>query len=84
VTLPAETKAKMWLYHYQDNVIDDWDNMNRKAIEDGFRGFVPTGAMFHRHYDEYEAGTTGKLSYRLITKFRDGELYDKDGNPIVL
>jgi ribonuclease BN (tRNA processing enzyme) len=39
VTLPAETKAKMWLYHYQTVELPD-------AQADGFRGFVKPGQSF--------------------------------------
>lgn len=38
-TLPAEVKAKMWLYHYQPNP-------PQKPKEDGFRGFVTKGQEF--------------------------------------
>lgn len=47
--LPAETKCKLYLSHYQDFVTEgkdnfgnvcDWDKM---AIEDGFKGFVYVG-----------------------------------------
>ncbi len=37
--LPAETKAKMWLYHYQPGELPD-------ANADGFRGFVTRGQIF--------------------------------------
>ena len=58
-TLSPETKAKMWLYHYQDNVVTDWDTWSAQAVADGFRGFVKTGAMFSRGYYRQEAGTVG-------------------------
>lgn len=38
-TLPKETRAKMWLYHYQDGERPD-------AKADGFRGFIEKGQMF--------------------------------------
>ena len=59
--LSAETKAKMWLYHYQDNVIDDFDIWQERAIADGFRGFVKTGASFARTYGKQEGGTIGTI-----------------------
>lgn len=62
--LPAEIKAKMWLYHYFDNVITDWDHWKQRAIDDGFRGFVLTGAIFGRTYEQIESGNVGKLSLR--------------------
>jgi ribonuclease BN (tRNA processing enzyme) len=45
-TLPKETKEKMLLIHYQDNVIDDFDNWNDKAKSDGFIGFAVQGCIF--------------------------------------
>lgn len=39
VTLPAELRAKMWLYHYQDGKLPD-------ARKDGFAGFVEQGQTF--------------------------------------
>lgn len=63
-TLPTEMKKKMWLYHYQDNVIDEWDTWNEKAIADGFRGFVKTGAVFGRTYESQEGGFVGNIIYR--------------------
>ena len=38
-TLPAEIKAKMWLYHYNDGQLPD-------AVADGFLGFVKKGDVF--------------------------------------
>jgi ribonuclease BN (tRNA processing enzyme) len=43
VTLPLETKNKMLLYHYQDNVSLDFDTWNEKAKANGFRGFLRKG-----------------------------------------
>ena len=54
----------MWLYHYQDNVIDEWDVWNEKVIADGFRGFVKTGAVFGRTYVSQEGGFVGNIIYR--------------------
>jgi len=51
VKLPAEIKAKMWLSHYQDFVLDNKDALGNdcdwkaKAAEDGFRGFVHVGMV---------------------------------------
>jgi ribonuclease BN (tRNA processing enzyme) len=46
-TLAPEIKAKMMLLHYQDNVLDDWDNWQHRALnEDGFRGFVKPGIIY--------------------------------------
>jgi len=45
-TLPPDIKSKMLLVHYQDNVLDDWDTWSKKAIDDGFRGFVKKGVIY--------------------------------------
>lgn len=42
-TLPEEIKAKMRLYHYQDNVANNFDAWQKKAQEDGFVGFLRKG-----------------------------------------
>lgn len=39
VTLPAEVKAKMWLYHYNDGPLPN-------AKSDGFLGFIEKGQVF--------------------------------------
>lgn len=61
--LPNEIKNKMWLYHYQDNVIDAFDEWNEKAIADGFRGFIKTGAVFE-NYSDAVGGTVGNSIHR--------------------
>lgn len=38
--LDPELKAKMYLWHYQDNVYQDFDNWQIKAKADGFKGFL--------------------------------------------
>jgi ribonuclease BN (tRNA processing enzyme) len=67
-TLPTDLKAKIWLYHYQDNVVDDYESWNNRAVEDGFRGFIKTGASFARTYTKQEGGTVGSL-YTIAMKF---------------
>jgi len=42
-TLDSAYKAKMWLIHRQDNIADDFENSNKKAIEQGFLGFFQRG-----------------------------------------
>ena len=42
-TLDDETKAKMHLIHYQDNVVDDWELWAKAAADKGFAGFVRKG-----------------------------------------
>lgn len=46
VTLTPDIKSKMILVHYQDNVIDDWDSWENKAISDGFIGFGKPGTIY--------------------------------------
>ncbi len=45
-TLKPEIKAKMRLIHYQDNVLDNWDEWSQKAVDDGFYGFVRPGNIY--------------------------------------
>jgi ribonuclease BN (tRNA processing enzyme) len=40
ITLDPEVKAKMYLWHYQDNVIEGFDIWQKKAHKDGFEGFL--------------------------------------------
>lgn len=42
-TLNDKTKNKMYLFHFQDNVIDAWDECTKKAQAEGFRGFLKKG-----------------------------------------
>ena len=58
--LAPEIKQKMWLYHFQDNVITNWDEWEQKAKDDGFLGFVKTHGRFIRKYDIQETGKIGK------------------------
>jgi ribonuclease BN (tRNA processing enzyme) len=46
-TLNDSIKKKMILTHYQDNVIDNWDDWSNKAKEDGFIGFVKPGIIYN-------------------------------------
>tara|TARA_R110000765_G_scaffold116223_1_gene209347 strand:- start:124 stop:912 length:789 start_codon:yes stop_codon:yes gene_type:complete len=52
-TLPADIKAKMWLYHYQDNVVENWDDWQAKAKADGFAGFVKKGQIFPHPLEQH-------------------------------
>jgi ribonuclease BN (tRNA processing enzyme) len=45
-TLPDEIKKKMWLTHYQDNVVDSWDEWNNRVHKQGFKGFVKKGTVW--------------------------------------
>ena len=42
-TLDIKFKNKMWLTHYQDNVLNDFEKINEEARNDGFIGFCKTG-----------------------------------------
>jgi ribonuclease BN (tRNA processing enzyme) len=41
--LPDHIKIKMYLTHYQDNIVLDYENRSLEAVEDGFMGFVRKG-----------------------------------------
>jgi ribonuclease BN (tRNA processing enzyme) len=43
ITLPDEIKGKMYLTHYQDSVLNDFDASQEQALKDGFRGFLRKG-----------------------------------------
>jgi ribonuclease BN (tRNA processing enzyme) len=45
-TLPDHIKNKILLVHYQDNVVQDYDNWKTKAKEDGFIGFGCPGILY--------------------------------------
>jgi len=45
ITLDPEVKTKMYLWHYQDNVVDDFDAWQDKAHKDGFAGFLKQGEI---------------------------------------
>ena len=45
-TLDSETKKKMILVHYQDNVLDDWEHWQSEAKQDGFCGFINPGLVY--------------------------------------
>jgi len=44
--LPDDIKAKMMLWHYQDNVIDNLEDWQQKAHENGFNRFLLKGEIF--------------------------------------
>ncbi|KPA09586.1 metallo-beta-lactamase [Candidatus Magnetomorum sp. HK-1] len=44
--LDSKVKRKTYLWHYQDNVIMDFDSWQKKSKKDGFRGFITKGARF--------------------------------------
>ena len=52
-TLDADVKKKMWLYHYQDNVVENWDEWQAKAKADGFAGFVKKGQIFPHPLEQH-------------------------------
>jgi ribonuclease BN (tRNA processing enzyme) len=41
--LDLDIKTKMYLWHYQDNVVEDFDTWQEKARNDGFAGFLKQG-----------------------------------------
>jgi ribonuclease BN (tRNA processing enzyme) len=45
-TLDEETKAKLHLVHYQDNVVDEWSTANVNARNRGFAMYVEKGQTF--------------------------------------
>lgn len=44
--LSEETKAKLLLVHYQDNVVEANQDWQQRALDAGFRGFVHKGQLF--------------------------------------
>lgn len=44
-TLDEEHKNKMWLYHYADNVLQDFEHYQDDAIKNGFKGFLEMGQV---------------------------------------
>jgi ribonuclease BN (tRNA processing enzyme) len=44
-TLASEIKAKMYLWHYQDNVTQEFDHWQEEAHQDGFAGFLAQGEV---------------------------------------
>lgn len=45
-TLDPSIKSKMALVHFQDNVLDNWDQWQEKAKSDGFIGFLKPGCIY--------------------------------------
>jgi ribonuclease BN (tRNA processing enzyme) len=43
-TLAPQIKAKTYLWHYQDNVVKDFENWQNRSLNDGFCGFITRGA----------------------------------------
>ncbi|MCK9567374.1 MBL fold metallo-hydrolase [Candidatus Pacearchaeota archaeon] len=46
-TLKDSIKRKMLLIHYQDNVLEKWDEWVDKANQDGFLGFTKPGIIYN-------------------------------------
>jgi ribonuclease BN (tRNA processing enzyme) len=46
-TLNPQIKAKTYLWHYQDNVVHDFENWQKRSLKDGFCGFITKGACLH-------------------------------------
>ncbi len=47
IKLPATIKEKIWLWHYHDNVVDNFELWQKKAQENGFLGFIKKGDSIH-------------------------------------
>lgn len=45
-TLPLDIKQKMYLWHYQDNVVSNFEEWQQRAIADGFGGFINKGQEY--------------------------------------
>jgi len=43
ITLAPQIKAKTYLWHYQDNVVKDFDTWQNRSLKDGFCGFISRG-----------------------------------------
>jgi len=43
--LPSEIKEKILLWHYHDNVVDNFETWQQKAIDNGFKGFLKKGEI---------------------------------------
>jgi len=43
-TLHPKIKAKTYLWHYQDNVVQNFDKWQTRSLKDGFCGFITKGA----------------------------------------
>ncbi len=46
-TLDIAIKEKMYLWHYQDNVVDNFIEWQKNAQKDGFKGFLQKGETLH-------------------------------------
>ena len=46
ITLPEETKKKVRLIHYQDNVLDEWEEWFEKVKKEGFYGLCEPGIIY--------------------------------------
>jgi len=45
-SFPAELRSKVYFVHYDDNVVKDFENWQKKAKNMGFGGFVQRGEVF--------------------------------------
>jgi hypothetical protein len=44
-TLDESIKEKMYLWHYQDNVVESFEEWQKKSKESGFKGFLQKGEI---------------------------------------
>lgn len=49
ITLDKNIKTKMYLWHYQDNVVEGFAEWQQKALNDGFKGFLQKGEIMQIH-----------------------------------
>lgn len=47
INLPSDIRRKTYLWHYHDNVSDNFDLWQKKATDNGFRGFLRKGDILH-------------------------------------
>lgn len=45
ITLSEDIKNKMYLVHYQDNVVNEWKEWQKKVHDAGFLGFIKKGEI---------------------------------------
>jgi ribonuclease BN (tRNA processing enzyme) len=84
-TLPDDIKAKITLIHYQDNVLENWDEWEAKAKADGFKGFAKPGVIYESAQSIIEdLSSKGKKIFNSIKEnmswFRDNILEKMNEN----
>ncbi len=54
-SIKEEYRNKMWLYHYGDNVLENWDEFEEDAKDNGFKGFLKMGQILEFKEDKLNA-----------------------------